>query len=141
MAEGLFTALVARKDRNENWLIASAGTWADNGSPATNFAQQTMDEMGIDIKTHRSRLITAEIMESYKLILVMERNHKEALRIEFPQVKQKVFLLSEMAGLTTDIEDPVGGSLEDYRETSRQILKIIEEGFQKIEKESLEENP
>ena len=114
------------------WRIESAGTWAIEGAPANLKTQQVMTELGLDIHDHRSRIVSHEMLPSFNLILVMEPGHKESLRIEFPEVANRVFLLSEMIGLNYTIMDPVGGDIEEYRATAQEINQIMTEGLGKI---------
>ncbi len=72
-------------------------------------------------------------MEQFALVLVMEHRHKAILQSQYPEVASKVFLLSEMIGDQSEIDDPVGGTLEDYRETALQIEMILQKGFDRIE--------
>lgn len=116
----------------EEWRIESAGTWAAEGVPANQKTQQVMDELGLDIREHRSRSVSREMLPDFNLILVMEPGHKEALHIEFPDAADRTYLLSEMTGLSFTILDPVGGDIEEYRVTAREIERIISEGFEKI---------
>jgi protein-tyrosine-phosphatase len=62
----------------------------------------------------------------------MERGHKEALQAEFPELKNRIFLLSEMIGQLYDIQDPYNSTLEDYQETLDEIDHILNQGFDKI---------
>ena len=125
MAEALFRQKLGQRSQPTVWNVASAGTWALNGLQATELAQQVMAERGLDLSQHRSRLLTAEMMHTYSLILVMENGRKEALQIEFPSQKQKVYLLSEMAGYKAEVADPVGRSLVEYRLIADSIEKIL----------------
>ena len=131
IAEGLMSSKV--KGENGGWLVVSAGTWAINGEPAAINSQKTMQEMEIDIRGHRSRLVTKEMMGNFNLILTMEKGHKEALRVEFPEYAHRIFLLSEMVGKKFDIADPIGGPMVDFRETANEINQIITVGFNRIE--------
>ncbi len=91
-----------------------------------------MIESGWDISDHLSQIVSAELLRSFNLILTMEPGHKEALQIEFPEVARRVYLLSEMIGMTFVIIDPVGGEIDEYRVTAREIDRIISDGFDKI---------
>jgi protein-tyrosine phosphatase len=62
----------------------------------------------------------------------MERSHKEALSVEFPDLAKRIYLLSEMAGATHDVHDPYGGSIADYRDTARELESLLEKGFDHI---------
>jgi protein arginine phosphatase len=115
------------------WKIESAGTWAVEGAPANQKTQQVIAELGLDLRDHKSRIVTREMVAAFNLILVMEPGQKEALQIEFPEVASRTFLLSEMIGLTFTILDPVGGEIEGYRATAKEIDQILTEGLVKID--------
>jgi protein-tyrosine-phosphatase len=114
------------------WRVESAGTWADSGMAVSRKSVQVMAEHGMNIAQHTARIISRELLEPFDLILTMESGHKEALQIEFPDLAERVFLLSEMAGHNTPVADPFGGSLEEYRETARVIDQMLTGGMQRI---------
>jgi protein-tyrosine-phosphatase len=130
MAEGLLRLRVGVN--NPEWRIESAGTWAIDGVPASYNSVLVLDGLGYDLSNHKSRTVNLEILDSHKLILVMERGHKEALCVEFPEVASQIYLLSEMINKVFDIDDPVGSPLAEYRATAREINTIMEQGFDKI---------
>jgi protein-tyrosine-phosphatase len=133
MAAALFGEMVAQDPAAPSgWRIASAGTWAVPNLPAPEMVVQVMALHGLDIKAHRSSMLDAALLEKYALILTMEKGHKEALRFEFPDQAQKVFLLSEMAGITSSIADPMGGSLQAFEQAVGTIKGLLEEGKQRI---------
>ena len=132
MAEAMFAAKVAALHQSEAWIIGSAGTSAADGIMATPFARRVMAARGLNLESHRSRVVTASLLESANLILTMTRNHREALCLEFPQFDHKIHLLSELIDQTFDIDDPAGGDEEDYRLCADEMGLIIEKGFQRI---------
>jgi protein-tyrosine-phosphatase len=132
MAEGLWRSIVAARYPDDEWEIASAGTWAVKGLRAMPLAVQTLQEHGLDGRGHRSQPVDAGLLHAYRLILVMTRNHKEALQIEFPRARDRVFLLSEMVGQVYDIDDPVVGGPADYRRTAAQLRDLLEAGAECI---------
>lgn len=136
MAEGLLRLRVG--DDNVDWRIESAGTWALEGTPATPHAITALKERGYDLDGHRSRLVNLQLLQPFALILTMERGHKEALRIEFPEIASRVYLLSEMIGKVFNIDDPVGSPLKEYRATAQEIDQILDQGFTHIERLSRE---
>ena len=117
---------------SSDWCIESAGTWAMDGQQAVTRAQMVLEEIGLDVSEHRSRTVTSEMLLSFNLILTMERGHKEALRTEFPDIARRVFMLSEMINAMYDIQDPVGGSQADFKETLREIENILTRGSELI---------
>lgn len=134
MAEAIFRSKLQGLSQLDDWQIGSAGTWAEDGLLPMEAVTEVMKARGIDLSYHRSHCLTAEMVDSYRLILTMDHDQKEALQVEFPGAKQRVYLLSEMAGSTADIEDPVGGSFADYRNAADRIAEAIEMGFKQIEK-------
>jgi protein-tyrosine phosphatase len=132
MAEAFFKNKVVEIQERIDWRIESAGTWALEGVPASYNTQVIMQELGFDLSGHRSRCISREIIGSFSLILTMERGHKEALQAEFPEYANRIFLLSEMAGVVRDIRDPYGSTLLDYRESAREIFDYLTRGFARI---------
>lgn len=130
MAEGLLARRAAAADLP--LIIASAGTWADSGLRPTENAIAVMAERGIDIAKIRSTEITSDLVISAYLILAMTAGHREALETEFVAAKGKTWLFSELEGGTWDIEDPVGGSLEDYRATADQLERLTDAGWRLI---------
>ena len=116
----------------ENWLIKSAGVWALENQTAARHTQKLLSERGVDLSNHHSRLVNFDLVEDFNLILVMERNQKEALKTAFPNQASKIYLLSEMVSESFEIVDPVGGSLVDFRVTAQEIEDILNEGFNNI---------
>ena len=62
----------------------------------------------------------------------MESDHKHFIKRNFPQTADNVFLLSEMIGKVFEIDDPIGGTLEEYEHTAEKLKEIIRSGFKKI---------
>jgi protein-tyrosine phosphatase len=108
--------------------VSSAGTFALHGHWAAENAIAAMSGLGIDIRSHRARQITSDIVRSADLVLAMERTHLNYLRrLNFFRGKQKNRLLSEF-GLNSgepDIKDPYGGPLEDYLACIRDLQPCI----------------
>jgi protein-tyrosine phosphatase len=114
------------------WRIESAGTWAPEGQPAAALTQLVLLKRGVKLDGHHSRQVDPDLLQDFNLILVMERGHKEALRLEFPSVASRVYLLSEMEGGKYEIRDPIGGVLVDFEDTAREIAMILENGYENI---------
>ena len=115
------------------WVIDSAGTWTTVGAPIPSQTIEDAHRFGLDVRSHKSKQVTAELLTRYDLILVMETGHKEALRIEFPDQSKKVHLLSEVVdGFIYDIPDPFTREGEYDLDVANELHKIIERGYKKI---------
>jgi hypothetical protein len=63
----------------------------------------------------------------------MEAGQQEALQIEFPDQRGRIYLLSQLAGRRYDIEDPIGGPPEAYAATIRRLEGLTEEAFTQMQ--------
>jgi len=106
----------------------SAGTWGEEGLPVADAGAKVMQERGIDISAHRSRIVNEKIVNTADLILTMEKGQKEALRAEFTQSSDKILLLTEMIGLGYDIPDPFGMDRQTFDKTATDLANLIREG-------------
>lgn len=114
------------------WKISSAGTWAKPGLSVFTYAQIAAKELGVDLESHRSQIVTEELLADHALVLTMEQGHKEALQVEFPRFAGKIYLLSEMVNQHYDIHDPVGLSFPEYWQVGKTIESILQDGMMKI---------
>jgi protein arginine phosphatase len=130
MAEALFAAKAKRM--GDSFTVHSAGTWALEGSPASSNAMVVMANRGLDLNAHRGTMIDRALMDQADAIIVMTRNHREALVAEFPHHRAKIHLMSELRNQTFDIGDPYGGVLAEYESCARQLERLVEDGYDRI---------
>ena len=130
MAMGLLRARTSSEP--DQWVIESAGTWTEGGESAAQRTLQVLKKRGVDLEDFQSQILTEDILSSFNLILTMEKGHKEAIRVEFPGLANRVFMLSEMIGQDYDIDDPIGKPLSAFEETAREIDEIIVRGYKNI---------
>lgn len=124
MAEGLLKDMAEKN--NLEIEVKSAGIFADDGDLASENALSALEEMGIDISNHRSQSVTKGLVDQADLILTMSKSHKENLILNYPHIKEKVFLLNEYAfDEDRDIADPFGKRLNDYKIARDEILKAL----------------
>jgi len=132
MAEVLFKSILKERGELDEWRVESAGVWAYAGGPATENAQQAMQERGLDLSVHRSQPASNELLAQFDLIVVMTREQQEALLNQDPALADRVILLRELVGEQGDFADPVGGSFEVYQRAADELVKIISEGQPRI---------
>lgn len=131
IAAACFKRELSQRQLEQAWEVQSAGTWAQEGLPAMPDAIMYARQFGLDIREHRSREVTAQMMEAADLVLVMERDHKEALQLEFQSSRHKLVLLTEVVeGIPNDIDDPVRFAKSD--QAVSEICRLIQTGFEKI---------
>ena len=129
MAEYLFKEKIGEA---VDWEISSAGTYTRNGLPTNNEVLTTLQKYGIDAGSHRTKIITRRKIANHNLVLCLASNHKEALQAEFPDLKDRIYLLSEMVGETASVDDPIGGPLVEYEAAAEEIDNYLTEGFERI---------
>ncbi len=132
MAAALFNRLVDQKGLAHRYRTESAATWGQDGLPAAVEGVLVMSEYGLDISQHRSRVVTPEVMKGADLVLTMEAGHAEALRLEFQTKRHQIFQLTEMVGLSYNIDDPFGKGLASFRETAQELVEILAGGCDQI---------
>ena len=62
----------------------------------------------------------------------MTRHHLEAIQAEFPEAQHKVYLLSQLVDRNFDIEDPYGGSLDEYELCATDLQNILTDGYDRL---------
>ena len=133
LAAACFSSMIERQNLGEEWLVESAGTWTQEGMPALSIAQKNAERLGIHgLELHRSRQVSAELLDGYDLIVVMESGHKEALVTEFKAVQSRIYMLSEIIdGIQYDVPDPVSPG-NHPQDISTELHSMIKLGANKI---------
>ena len=133
LAAAFFCQCLEQASDQRNWFVGSAGTWAQPGLPPDGRALQDARDRKLDIKSHRSRQVNAILLSQSNLVLVMEAGQKEALQIEFPKDREKIYLLSEVTeGISYDIPDPFGPDSGTHQEIANELYVLIKRGFKNI---------
>ncbi len=132
MAEALFKQMV--KDIHRPDIeVQSAGTIQRyDRIPASENAIAVMKERGLDISSHRTQPVDHELIDWADLILTMTDRQKETIDTNFVKSRKKVHLVTEYAGMSGDIPDPILAELDEYRECVAQLEDVLEKLKQKI---------
>ncbi len=119
MAEGFFRALGG--EEKTGLAALSAGMYTSDGLPASGNAVTAAAELGADITSHHSRMLTPELAREAKYLVCMTGAHYDRLCELFPDCADKIFTL-----LPEDISDPFGGDLATYRRSAAEIDKGVQ---------------
>ncbi|SHH22241.1 low molecular weight protein arginine phosphatase [Tepidibacter thalassicus] len=140
MAEAFLKDIIKKKGENiEDYSIVSAGISTLDGLKASENSIVALSEYDIDIREHKSRALTKDLIEDADLILTMGKTHKEIILKYLPDYEGKVFTLKEFLGEKDfDIADPYGGDLDIYKNTAKEINYYVEKLVEKILKEKKE---
>jgi protein-tyrosine phosphatase len=100
MARGLDQLEPGRGDLIRSQLaVGSAGTSALVDRPSPDEVVRTTASRGGDVRRHRARQATREILDDADLVLVMEREQRRWVAHEAPRTSRIVFTLPEFARL------------------------------------------
>ncbi len=102
--------------------ILSAGAFTTNGMPAAREAIEAMGKLNIDLKPHRSRVLTPELIREADVIYCMAQSHLDAVLEIEPQAGNKAMLLDPNG----DIDDPIGGNLTVYQRCAELIRRRLD---------------
>ncbi len=127
LAAVMLTARLAMEPRLMAIRVASAGTSAWDGAPASEGSYLVAIERGLDLSAHRASMLTPARVEGADLILTMSAAH--AHRVADLGGAAKVHTLAAYAGHPggiRDVPDPFGGDVADYRATGEQLALLLE---------------
>lgn len=134
MAEALLRRKLTERGI-ENVTVASAGTGAWDGAPASEGAYLVALEHGLDLSGHRARLLTRDIANQATVVLTMGRHHRARVE-QLGEVE--THLLGEYAGrngLDAEIRDPFGNEIDVYRETFTELDELLDQVVTRVERE------
>lgn len=114
-------------------MIASAGTWAEDGLPAPRMTLEAAEKLGLNgLKKHFTRQVNTKLLGMADLIIVMEAGQEEALRYEFPFAAKSIYTISEVVDqLSYDIKDPDRKGV-DPEEVGSVVCELVNRGSIKI---------
>jgi protein-tyrosine phosphatase len=121
--------LRARLKPNRGFTIESAGLRAAHGSPAPPLAQAAAARHGISLADHRSRPLTAALVESADWILVMDLDQRRRLIAAHRQSAGKVELLARYdpdRRASIEITDPMFGGDDLFVRVYARIEAAVE---------------
>ena len=127
MAEGLLRHLLPPSLKTAV-RVSSAGTYAMHGNQPAPHAVSAMAQLGIDISTHRARMVSRELVRNADLSLAMEMSHLNALQnmLMFNRSRVKMLTAFSPGPEQPDVEDPYGGPLEMYQASLLAIRPAVE---------------
>ncbi len=126
MAEAELSARLRR--RGIEAVVESAGTAALVGRPAEPLARELMLARGIDISGHRARQLTPDIIRSFELVLVMERDQQRAVEAMLPSARGRVHRIGRWGDF--DVPDPFRRDEAAFEHA----LELITRGLDDFEK-------
>ena len=116
IAEAMLSARIEKQGLDLE--ASSAGTLGIEDHAADPDAIKAVGEEGIDLRNHRSRGVSRDIIEDAFAVIVMGPEHEEGLGARYPDTRDSIVRLWEYcpAGREAgEIEDPLGRGLNEFR--------------------------
>ena len=116
--------------------VASAGTSARPGAPASAEVPVVLNEVDVELGEHASQGLSPELVQWADLILVMGLHHRQA--VEALGGGDKVALVTEYLGdeeAGKPVVDPIGAGVDTYRRTREQLRRSVEAVVETLERD------
>ena len=138
----------------EDVEVASTGTWAYDGNPATPEAVSVLSGRGVDLSQHRSRALDPAELEDSDVVVVMTSVHLREVSAMAPDLVDRVVLMKELPEIdlrdlsleapreervrsllsaprpqrrrSLDLDDPMGLPTSSYERALREIEAGVE---------------
>jgi len=135
MAEGIFRKYLAEKLRCEvdqldgiGYKMFSAGIMKMCAAPASAEAIIACEVRGIDIKDHKSNILSPQLIEESDFIFAMEQIHCDRVKAIRPEAADKCMLLAE----NKEIADPMGQAQEFFNHCAELIEKAVKKRIDEL---------
>ncbi|MEX2316896.1 MAG: L-threonylcarbamoyladenylate synthase [Pirellulales bacterium] len=113
-------------------VVASAGLSAAAGCPPANEAVQVMRDHGLDLSRHEAQPFTDQLARHADYILTMTHGHQQAIVQRWPAAAERTWMLLPDEA---DVADPIGQTLNAYRQCAEQISAGVKHHAQRIQQE------
>ena len=114
--------------------VMSAGIAAIPGGRPSHEAVNIMKERQLDLSAHLSQPLSPHLARHADLILTMTRSHRDAVVRQLPEARSRVRLLRVDE---QDVSDPIGGSIDVYRNCANQIDEQLEIQLRRLNLDTL----
>lgn len=129
MAEAIFRHIYPTMN------VQSAGIYANTSSRENPHTKRVLQTKNIDIN-HTSQPVTEELLDWAQYVFVMTKSHKYALEMQYPQYRNKYFLLKQFV---LDPNEEIEQKLQDAYEKVEQKKKRFDKENGHLEQALYEE--
>ena len=120
MAECMLREMLNQLQLSNGYQVLSAGTYALSGAPASMGAQRAMQRRGLSLASHKSRAVTAALLESCDLIIGLSQSHIAQLRMMYPDCPAPMRAFDD-----PPVSDPYGGDDAAYERAACDIQRQL----------------
>ncbi|WP_061709703.1 arsenate reductase/protein-tyrosine-phosphatase family protein [Pseudenterobacter timonensis] len=111
--------------------VASAGLAALVGQPADALARRVAELNGVSLEGHVARRLTAQVLQEYELILVMELAHLDHISRIAPACRGKALLFGQWLA-RREIPDPYRKSVDAFEHVFALLGSASQEWAQRL---------
>jgi protein-tyrosine phosphatase len=104
------------------YKVVSAGVMGVSDMPASPEAIAACASKGINIKAHKSRALSRQLVQESDFIYAMGQTHCERIAAFGPEAARKCVLLA----MNQEIADPIGQSQQVYNSCADLIEEAVE---------------
>jgi len=129
MAEAMFRALLAERLQcpaaelvAHGYDVSSAGLAAMTGAPASPEAVELCFQQGVDLRSHGSQPLTEALLVQTDRLYTMTAGHREAILSRYPELSDRVEVLSRNGD---DVTDPIGCGRSAYEQSFTEITENL----------------
>ena len=107
--------------------IDSCGYYPISDRPSPKNAVLAAADFDVDLSPHSSAVISPKAVQQAEIIFVFDFENFHTVQKQFRQAKAKTFLLSSAEeSLPTELVDPYGGTLDDFRAIYTEIASAVD---------------
>jgi protein-tyrosine-phosphatase len=88
--------------------------------------------LGLDLSGHRAARLDGAMLQAYDLVLVMQAGQLEALRSEFPDLNEHIYLLSHVLERRTYDFPDLSACGQEVGEVSADLNVLLRHGLDNI---------
>lgn len=130
MAAALLRRLLETKELPH--MVASAGVLGHDGDPATEAAQQIMEQMSLTIADHTARSVSDELLDEAGLLVAIDSGTLRVLQARFPQAETRSYTLGALAGRQRDIPDPFKMQIGAWLTYAQEIETLLQRALPRM---------
>lgn len=135
MAEGIFRKYLAEKvqcnvDELERmgYKVVSAGVLDMAGAAASTGAIEACAAKQVDIRAHKSRKLSRQLIEESDFVFAMEQGHRETVGALSPEATNKCLLLAQ----EHEVPDPIGQPQELFNSCANMIEEAVKKRIDEL---------
>ena len=121
--------------------VESVGLTALDGEPMSKASAKALSHEGVDAPTSRSRQLTGDHVAAANLVVTMTQAHLAQLQQSPVAAPEKTFTLMSFVDRKTDIDDPFGGSVDEYSQCLATMKPALDALLEHVNKRLTEPAP